>query len=163
MSTAWDLLLQHRADILDQLQSARKKAEAPFLAELESTNRALEALRGGRRGRKPGAALCEAEPQAFAAAIRAATATPRGRQRRSLKEMVQIALRSHAGPMDLETLTQALEQRWNRAFSASQVELQLIALKQEGAAEADGETWMALERRTEPRGEPAQASSSMSQ
>ena len=37
------------------------------------------------------------------------------------------------------------------------------ALKQEGAAEADGETWMALERRTEPRGEPAQASSSMSQ
>ncbi len=157
MSTAWDLLLQHRAEILDQLQTARKKAEAPFLAELESTNRALEALRGGgRRGRKP-LAERDAEPQAFAASTRPAKAAPRGRQRRSLKEMVQIALRSHGGPMDVETLTQALEQRWNRAFSQAQVELQLITLQQEGAAGADGDGWLALERRAEPRTEGAAA------
>lgn len=162
MSTAWDLLLQHRAEILDQLQSARKKAEAPFLAELESTNRALEALRGGRRGRKPLAKRAP-EPQAFAAAAKPAKAAPRGRQRRSLKEMVQIALRSHAGPMDVETLTQALEQRWNRAFSQAQVEVQLIALQQEGAANLGGEGWMAVERRTETRSDASQASSSMSQ
>lgn len=153
MSTAWDLLLQHRAEVLDQLQTARKKAEAPFLAELESTNRALEALKGARRGRKPPADR-DAEPQAFSAPARAA---PRGRQKRSLKEMVQIALRSHAGPMDVETLTQALEQRWNRAFSQAQVELQLIALQQEGVAGADAEGWMALERRAAPRAEGATA------
>lgn len=138
MSTAWDLLLQHRADLLDQLQSARKKAEAPYLAELESTNRALEAL----RARRPRGAAAEraAEPQAFAPARPA----PRGRQKRSLKDMVQIALRSHGGPMDLDTLTQALEQRWNRVFSQAQVELELTILQQEGAVGTDGDGWLAL-------------------
>ncbi|WP_304165353.1 hypothetical protein [Phenylobacterium aquaticum] len=158
MSTAWELLLQHRAELIDQLQVARKRAEAPYIAELESTNRALEALRGvPRRGRRPAENEAVAEPSSFSPKPPAA----RGRQKRSLKEMVQIALKSQSGPVDIATLMQALEQRWNRTFQQSRVELELLRIQQERAVKTDTEdAWR------EPSAPPparAHASSSMSQ
>jgi len=158
MSTAWELLLQHRAELIDQLQVARKRAEAPYIAELESTNRALEALRGApRRGRRPGGTENATEPSSFSPKASAS----RGRQKRSLREMVQIALNSHAGPVDIPTLMLALEQRWNRTFQQSRVELELLRIQQENAVKTDTEeTW-----REPARSQPTlvQASSSMSQ
>lgn len=158
MSTAWELLLQHRAELIDQLQVARKRAEAPYIAELESTNRALEALKGApRRGRRPGSNDSASEPASFSPKAPAA----RGRQKRSLRDMVQIALKSHAGPVDIPTLMLALEQRWNRTFQQSRVELELLRIQQENAVKTDTEDgW-----REPPRAQPVlvQASSSMSQ
>lgn len=158
MSTAWELLLQHRAELIDQLQVARKRAEAPYIAELESTNRALEALKGApRRGRRPGSVDSANESASFSPKPPAA----RGRQKRSLREMVQIALKSHAGPVDIPSLMLALEQRWNRTFQQSRVELELLRIQQENAVKTDTEdSW-----REPARSQPVlvQASSSMSQ
>ena len=158
MSTAWELLLQHRAELIDQLQVARKRAEAPYIAELESTNRALEALRGEpRRGRRPAASDPASEPSSFSPKV----AAPRGRQKRSLREMVQIALKTQQGPVDIATLMQALEQRWNRTFQQSRVELELLRLQQEQAVKTDTEdSWR---EPTRPKPALVQASSSMSQ
>lgn len=158
MSTAWELLLQHRAELIDQLQVARKRAEAPYIAELESTNRALEALRGEpRRGRRPAGSDSAAELQSFSPKPPAA----RGRPRRSLRDMVQIALKSHAGPVDVPTLMQSLEKRWNRTFQQSRVELELLRLQQENAVKTDTEDGWREPARPQPV--LVQASSSMSQ
>jgi hypothetical protein len=135
MSETRNFLIQRQAALEAQMQEAIARACAPFEAELKEIRLAVAAMdRTVTVGAEP--------PQP-----RPAPAKPaRGRRKRTLGEMVLMALRARNRAMDVAAIQMAMERRWNCAVVESRLSAELQRLQHMGLATAEGDLWRAAER-----------------
>lgn len=137
MNAIRKLLLQHRAEVQEQMLAARAKAAAPFEEELRAVNIALAALDGA-----PLLVEEEEVPLPAPKTERARkTGLPRGRIKRSLNDMILAALRAHDEGADTGEIMESLERRWNRSFQESRVVEELRSLAESGAVVLERGHW----------------------
>lgn len=136
MNAIRKLLLQHRAEVQEQMLAARAKAAAPFEEELRAVNIALAALDGAPL-------LAEEDTPLPAPKTERArkTGLPRGRIKRSLNDMILAALRAHDEGADTGEIMESLERRWNRSFQESRVVEELQSLADSGAVVLERGHW----------------------
>lgn len=136
MNAIRKLLLQHRAEVQEQMLAARAKAAAPFEEELRAVNIALAALDGA-----PLLAEEDVPLPAHKSERARKTGLPRGRIKRSLNDMVLAALRAHDEGADTGEIMESLERRWNRNFQESRVVEELRNLAETGAVVLERGHW----------------------
>ena len=136
MNAIRKLLLQHRAEVQEQMLAARAKAAAPFEEELRAVNIALAALDGAPLLAEEDAPAPAPKPERARK-----TGLSRGRIKRSLNDMVLAALRAHDEGADTGEIMESLERRWNRSFQESRVVEELRVLAEAGAVILDRGHW----------------------
>lgn len=134
MSATHHLLTQHLSDIEARMAAARAAAEAPFKAELRAVQMALAALEKDPPARG-GAAPAHPAPRP------AKPRSPRGRRRRTLGEMILMAMQTRRRGADIATIRACLEQRWNRSFAEAAVTRELGRLQHAGVVGRDNALW----------------------
>jgi hypothetical protein len=132
MSETRDFLIRRRAALEAEMQDAVTRARAPFEAELKEIRLAISAL--------------DLPNESPAAEPKAGPKAARGRRRRSLGEMVLMALRARARPAGIPAIQMALERRWNCVIVESRLAGELARLQRMGMVSAEGDLWRAAER-----------------
>lgn len=139
MSETRNFLMRRQAALEAEMHEAVARARAPYEAELKDIRMAISAMdrTGGGLVRPPAPDATE---------IPAKTAGVRGRRKRSLGEMVLMALRARTDGADTAGIQLAMERRWNCAIVESRLITELRQLQQLGLAVCEAGRWRAVEQ-----------------
>jgi hypothetical protein len=132
MSETRNFLTRRQAALEAEMQEALARARAPYEAELKEIRLAIAAL--------------DLPTSSPAAGPAAGAKTARGRRKRSLGEMVLMALRAQPRPADISAIQTAMERRWNCAIVESRLAGELARLQRMGMASVEGDLWRPAER-----------------
>lgn len=139
MSETRNLLVRRQTALEAEMHEAVARVRAPYEAELKDIRMAISAMdRAGGGLVRP--------PAPEATAVPAKLAGVGGRRKRSLGEMVLMALRARKDGADTGGIQLAMERRWNCAIVESRLITELRQLQQLGLAVCEAGQWRAVEQ-----------------
>lgn len=139
MSETRNFLMRRQAALEAEMHEAVARARAPYEAELKDIRMAITAMdrTGGAAGRALAVDLETAAPKASGV---------RGRRKRSLGEMVLMALRARMEATDTTAIQLSMERRWNCAIVESRLVAELRQLQRMGLVAHEDGLWRAVEQ-----------------
>lgn len=139
MSETRNFLMRRQAALETEMHEAVARARAPYEAELKDIRMAITAMD------RTGGGVARPLP-AEVTGVEAKAAGVRGRRKRSLGEMVLMALRARLDGTDTAAIQLSMERRWNCAIVESRLITELRQLQDMGLATCEGGMWRAVEQ-----------------
>lgn len=139
MSETRNFLMRRQAAPETDMHEAVARARAPYEAELKDIRMAITAMdrTRGAAGRAPALEVETAAPKASGV---------RGRRKRSLGEMVLMALRARMEATDTTAIQLSMERRWNCVIVESRLLAELRQLQRIGLVAYKDGLWRAVEQ-----------------